>query len=190
MARGRDRGQAMLTPEVAQRQGVAEMLPLSSRPGGEGLLRQPGLRLSRRRGALAPGRAARRRFQVAEAYLKRGDLDEAVARAFTWLNAKVRVVDSQPTRIEYHTWWFHVVLASEDRWESRLAVTVNAPAAVEVEFPDPLGLWELAPNAGESDGAAELRHGGRCGPATRPIPGSPFSGPDGRPARTGPQTLE
>ena len=151
---GSDRGQAILPPELAQRQGVAELLPLSSRPGGEGLLvslasdfldaAEHWLQSVPRVGG----------FQIAEAYLKRGDLNEAVARSYTWLNAKVRVIDSQPTRIEYHTWWFHVALASEDRWESRLAVTINPPAAVEVEFPDPLGLWELAPNAGESNCAA------------------------------------
>ena len=140
---GSDRGQAMLTPELARRQGVAEMLPLSSRPGGEGLLvslASDFLDLAELWLQAVPTVG---RFQVAELYLKRGDLGEAVARAYSWLNAKVRVIDSQPTRIEYHTWWFHAVLASEDRWESRLAVTVNAPAAVEVEFPDPFGLWEL-----------------------------------------------
>ena len=149
-----DRGQAILTPELAQLQGVAEMLPLSTRPGDEGLLislASDFLNTAEHWLDAVPRIGS---FQLAEAYLKRGDLGEAVNREFTWLNAKVRLIDSRPTRIEYHTWWFHVVLASEDRWESRLAVTINAPAAVEVEFPDPLELWELVPNAGESDGAA------------------------------------
>ena len=134
---GSDRGQAILTPELAQRQGVAELLPLSSRPGGEGLLvslasdfldaAEHWLQSVPRVGG----------FQIAEAYLKRGDLNEAVARSYTWLNAKVRVIDSQPTRIEYHTWWFHVALASEDRWESRLAVTINASSGRRSRIPRP-----------------------------------------------------
>jgi hypothetical protein len=150
---GSERGQAMLTPELAQRQGVPELLPLSTRPDSEGLfvsLASDFLDTTERWLQAVPRVAG---LQMAEAYLKRGDLGEAVARAYTWLNAKVRIVDSQPTRIEYHTWWFHVVLASEDRWETRLSVTVNAPAAVEVEFPDPLALWELTPHGEEWNGA-------------------------------------
>lgn len=151
---GSDRGQAILTPELARRQGVGEMLTLSSRPGGEGLFVSLGSDFLDAAEQWLQDVPRVGSFQVAEAYLKRGDLGEAVAREFTWLNAKVRVVDSQPTRIEYHTWWFHALLASEDRWESRLAVTVNAASAVEVEFPDPLGLWELASRAGESGDAS------------------------------------
>ncbi len=147
---GSDRGQAILTPELAKRQGVAELLPLSSRPDGEGLfvsLASDFLDTMEHWLEAVPRVG---RFELAEVYLKRGDLGEAVDRAFTWLNARVRLIDSQPTRIEYHTWWFHVGLSSEDRWESKLAITVNAPAAVEVEFPDPFGLWELVPGADES----------------------------------------
>jgi hypothetical protein len=147
-----DRGQAILTPELAQRVGVEELLPLSTRPGGEGQLVSLASDFLDTAELWLQAVPRVGRFQIAEAYLKRGDLSDAVARAYTWLNTKVRLIDSQPTYIEYHTWWFHVVLASEDRWESRLAVTVNCPTAVEVEFPDPLGLWELVPGADESDG--------------------------------------
>jgi hypothetical protein len=44
-------------------------------------------------------------------------------------------------------------LASEDRWESRFSVAVNAAAGVEVDVPDPFELWELAPRA---DGASNI----------------------------------
>ena len=151
---GSERGQAMLTPELARRQGVDEMLRLSSRPDGEGMcvsLASDFLDAAERWLEAVPRIGA---LQLPEAYLKRGDLGDAVARAFTWLNAKVRVAATEPTRIEYHTWWFHVLLASEDRWESQIAMTVNACAAVEVGFPDPFGLWELKPHAGELDFAA------------------------------------
>ena len=76
---GSDRGQAILTPELARRQGVAEMLPLSSRPEGEGLLislASDFLDLAELWLQAVPNVG---RFQVAELYLKRGDLGEAVA---------------------------------------------------------------------------------------------------------------
>lgn len=149
-----DRGQALLTPELARRQGVDEMLRLSSRPDGEGMcvsLAPDFLDAAERWLDAIPRFGA---VQVPVAYLKRGDLGEAVARSYTWLNAKVRVGASEPARIEYHTWWLHVLLASEDRWESQLATTVNARAAVEVDFPDPFQLWELEPYSGAVDFAA------------------------------------
>ena len=149
-----DRGQAILTPELARRQGVDEMLRLSSRPDGEGMcvsLASDFLDVAERWLEAVPRFGA---VQLPEAYLKRGDLGDAVARAFTWLNVKVRVGASEPTRIAYHTWWFHVLLASEDRWESRLSATVNSRTLVEVDFPDPFGLWELKPHAAAADIAA------------------------------------
>lgn len=142
-----EQGQAILTPDLARRQGVDEMLRLSSRPDGQGMcvsLASDFLDTAERWLEAVPRIGT---VQLPEAYLKRGDLGDAVARSYTWLNAKVRVGTSEPTRIEYHTWWFHILLASEDRWESRLTITVNSSAAVEVDFPDPLQLWELRPHA-------------------------------------------
>lgn len=147
---GDEGGQGLLPPEVARRCGVDEVFRLSERPGAEGLLVSLGSDFLDTAEQWLDDVPCLGVFQVPEAYLKRGDIGEAVGRAFTWLNAKVRVVDSAPARIQYHTWWFHVLLASEDRWESRTSVTISAPAAVEVPFPDPLGLWELAPGAGDA----------------------------------------
>ena len=150
----REHGQAILAPDFARRHGVDELLQLTSRPDGDGVcvtLASEFLDTAENWLDAVPQIAA---LQLTEAYLKRGDLSEAVARAYTWLNAKVRVIDSQAIRVAYHTWWFHVVLASEDRWESRLSTTINSSAAVEVEFPDPLAEWELTPHADQWDGWA------------------------------------
>src|SRR6185437_10335496 len=59
-------------------------------------------------------------FHLGDRYLKRGDLHEAVDRTYTWLNARVKLREPEPTTIEYHTWWFLVSLRSDDCWESRL----------------------------------------------------------------------
>lgn len=84
-------------------------------------------------------------FHLSDRYLKGGDLQQAVDRAFTWLNARVRVRGSQPAPIEYHTWWFHAALRSDDCWETRLAVTLNSDSLGPVELPDPLGLPDVEP---------------------------------------------
>jgi hypothetical protein len=84
-------------------------------------------------------------FTARDLYLKRGALDAAVQRTFAWLNAKVTVADTRATTAEYHTWWFRASITSEDRWETRLSVSINAASGVEVQLPDPLVLWALRP---------------------------------------------
>jgi len=78
-------------------------------------------------------------------YLKRGSLDEIVHRRFSWLNARARTIESRAVRTEYHTWWFHAILVSDDRWETRLPVTLNASTGAAVELPELLDLWECEP---------------------------------------------
>ena len=60
----------------------------------------------------------------------------------------MKLRDAQQIAVEYHTWWFQGSLASEDRWETCFTLSLNAASGVEVEIPDPLGLWELEPQPG------------------------------------------
>jgi len=85
-------------------------------------------------------------FHAGDLYLKRKGLPEAVQRAFTWLNGKARVHDSRQTTVEYHTWWFHAAATSEDRWESRVTVSLNPLTGAPIPLPDPLELWSLEAN--------------------------------------------
>jgi hypothetical protein len=89
-------------------------------------------------------------FSIGDLYLKRGSMEDAVRRAFTWLNAKVQVADTRAMPVEYHTWWFRAGVVSEDRWETRFSITINSASGSEVELPDLLKLWdvELRPAAG------------------------------------------
>ena len=86
-------------------------------------------------------------FAIQDMYLKGGDLEELVSREFSWLNARVRLLESKATRVEYHTWWFQALLVSEDRWETRFPITLNASSGTEVEMPNTLDLWELEPRS-------------------------------------------
>lgn len=85
-------------------------------------------------------------FKIPGLYLKQSSMEEPVARAFTWRNAKVKVLSAQPTQLEYQTWHFFVSLHSEDRWEDTCCVTINPASRVEVQMPDPATIADLAPN--------------------------------------------
>lgn len=145
---GAENGVGVLTPELADALHVGEeTIRLSLRASGGSELRvslagdfldqaQHLLESEPRIGA----------FRVPSLYLKRGSMEEAVRRAFTWLNAKVEVRDARTPSVEYHTWWFRASLLSEDRWETCFPVTINSASGGTVAIPDPLGLLELEPH--------------------------------------------
>jgi len=143
---GDEEGTAVLPGPLVEDLGAEdEMVRLSGRPGGEGLCVNLATDFLETAGRLLEAEPRVGTFRVPELYLKRGSLEETVARAFTWHNVKVTTRAVRSLRVEYHTWWFHVCMASEDRWESRFAVTINASSGAEVPLPDPLELWELKP---------------------------------------------
>jgi hypothetical protein len=143
-------GVAVLPAAVAAEIGVAgEIVPLACGAAGKGLSVSLAGDFLDWAGRLLEAEPRVGAFRIGGLYLKRKDLDEAVRRAFTWLNAKVTLREAREMAVEYHTWWFYASIQSEDRWESRFAVTLNAESGVEVEIPDPLGLLELQPRAAE-----------------------------------------
>jgi hypothetical protein len=75
-------------------------------------------------------------LQIPTAYLKRSDMAEPVARSFTWLNARVRVQAAEPTRAEYHTWYFLATLDSADRWQQVVRASVNVATGAQIPLPD------------------------------------------------------
>jgi len=154
---GQAEGAAVVPEDVARLVGVDnEVIPLTTQPGHRGWvvsLATDFLETAARLLEVEPRVGA---FGVGELYLKRGGLEEAVRRAFTWRNAKVQIADMRAVPVEYDTWWLHASISSEDRWETRLMVTINSATGVEVELPNPLDLWELK----------ERPAGGRAAPST------------------------
>ena len=145
-----ERGTAVLTPEMAASlHAEDEMIPLSCEPGSDGLCVNLATDFLEQAAGLLKAEPQVGAFRVPELYLKRGNMDDAVRRAFTWLNAKVQVGEVRAMPVEYHTWWFHAAMISEDRWETRFSTTINSSSGVELEIPDPLGLWELQPRPAE-----------------------------------------
>lgn len=128
-------GLAMLPTEIAQTLHCLEILPLAT--DGESPLP---INLTSdfldRVEPLVVAEPLTVRLRVTEAYLKRSDMTEPVARAFSWLNARVRVHSAEPTRTEYHTWYFLATLDSADRWQQVLRVSLNAATGAQAQLPD------------------------------------------------------
>jgi hypothetical protein len=152
-----EEGLAMLPTETAGALKCLEVLPLSHRPdcplpvnlGGDFLERVEPLLAQEPQVVLA---------RVPSLYLKQSSMVEPVARAFTWLNASVRVRQAEPARTEYHAWYFRAALDSAERWEEVVRTTINAASAAPVSLPDPL-QWEgaeLEPAGATGAGEADL----------------------------------
>ena len=139
-------GTAMLPPEVADLVGAeTEVLPLGPEATGGGLCVNLAGDFLQWTGRLLAAEPCVGTFRVKNLDLKRKELEEAVGKAFTWLNAKVKYREARETTIEYHTWWFHATIVSEEPWEGRICFSLNAATGAVVDIPDPLGLWELEP---------------------------------------------
>lgn len=139
---GADEGWAMLPPELAARLSQPEMLRLVPRPDASGLSVNLATDFLERIAPLVEIEPREAAFQIPELYLKRAAMDEPIARAFTWLNAKVRVTETSAERVEYHAWSFLVSIQSEDRWEDVVTLTLNGASGAQVPFVDPLTLGE------------------------------------------------
>lgn len=139
-------GTVLLTPDVAERAGVAaDVVPIATEVHGGGLSVNLAGEFLEWTGRLLEAEPRVGVYRVRSLYLKRKELEQGISRAFTWLNAKVKFRESREVSLEYHTWWFHGSLASEDRWETSFCVSLNVASGVEVELPDPLKLYELEP---------------------------------------------
>lgn len=148
-----DAGLAILPPDVAAKLRCSESVKLSHRPETEGLCANLATDFLDRMVPLLDAVPRIGRFQMPEMYLKKGDMNEAIGRAFTWHNAKVVARDAKPASVEYHGWYFLASLASEDRWEDVVSVTINAASRACVRLPEPLGMIDLEPAA--DDGRAK-----------------------------------
>lgn len=90
-------------------------------------------------------------FVLGERSLKKSDFHDLVDRQYQWLNARVRFVDAAPEEIEYHTWWFHASLRSDDYWETVVSATVNERSGNETALGDPLELFDVRESRAPSD---------------------------------------
>ncbi len=132
-----DQGLALLPTTVAQTLGCLEILPLAADSESPLPISLASDFLDR----VEPLVSAEPQVicvRIPEAYLKRSNMADPVERSFTWLNARVRVQSAEPTRAEYHTWYFLATLDSADRWQQVVRVDVNALTSAQIQLPDPM----------------------------------------------------
>jgi hypothetical protein len=79
-------------------------------------------------------------FRLRDLYVKRSSMEEPVARAFAFPNARTRVLGARESQAQYHVWTFLASLQSDDRWEQLVTVALNARSLARVELPELL-LW-------------------------------------------------
>ena len=138
-------GHAIVPLEVANCLGQnTDVFPLSTRAA------QPGLSLNIAGEFLdVAGKALRSfvpacgSFHIADLPVKKSDYQQAVDASFGWQNARARVVEGNPCHVSYHTLWFHVVLRSDDAWETVVRATVNSQTGLVVELGNILETIQL-----------------------------------------------
>ncbi|MFH0939031.1 MAG: hypothetical protein V1899_07105 [Planctomycetota bacterium] len=140
-----DEGWAMLPPDLAARFENAELLRLSHNIENAGLCVNLATDYLERIAPLVETEARVGLLQIPEMYLKKSTMDEPVSRAFTWMNVKVKVKETEALRMEYHAWSFLATLNSEDTWEDLIQFTLNATSGAEIAMPDALGLDAAQP---------------------------------------------
>jgi len=161
-----EEGWAMVPAEIAAALHCMEILPLSSSPSAPLPLTLSSDFLDRAEVLLAPESAAVR-LSVPSLYLKQSDMADLVARSFAWLNARVRVQQTLPVRVEYHTWHFAATMDSADRWQDIVQVTINSASGAHVPWGNPfkhelLPIQESAPDANSPSPTHTLHQAARC----------------------------
>ncbi|MDR0362878.1 MAG: hypothetical protein LBJ46_09400, partial [Planctomycetota bacterium] len=114
---GAPEGLAIIPAEDAALLGVSEETRLSKEVGEGRLAASLATDFLDRAESLldhAPPVAA---WRMRGASIKKVSSEETVAKAFDWLNARVRVRGGHVAEVEYHRWYFRAELVSEDRWE-------------------------------------------------------------------------
>ena len=89
-------------------------------------------------------------FAIHDLPVKKTEFDAIVESSFGWQNARAKVLQGSAMTVPYHTWWFHVMLQSEETWEALIPVTLNAKTGVPIPLTGLLDFDTLRPASGAS----------------------------------------
>ena len=144
-------GLALLPPTTAALLGVPgrESLVLSHEPRPHGLAIGISSDFLDRAEALFATELPVCTIRLDELYLKQGALVDLIGRTFAWTNAKVRILQAQPTRVEYHNWHFLASVKSEDQWEDLITVTMNSRSGTGITLDLPLSRMDYSSAPGD-----------------------------------------
>ena len=132
------RGFAVLSPPAAAALESPPTTELSTAAEQNSLAINLGSSFLERAEGMLPPQTSVLPLRIDALYLKKSALDEPVARAFAFPNARVRVTGALPQRVEYDFWHFAAALKSDEHFETLLEVALNARTGAVLNLPDPL----------------------------------------------------
>ena len=91
---------------------------------------------------LFPSDASALCLKIDALYLKKSAMDEPVARAFGFPNARVKVIGASADRVEYQFWHFAAAIESDEKWEDVVSIAMNARSGAALDMPDPLSNYD------------------------------------------------
>lgn len=95
---------------------------------------------------LFPTDASAISLKIDTLYLKKSAMDEPVARAFGFPNARVKVIGASADRVEYQFWHFAAAIESDEKWEDVINFARNSRTGAMLELPDPLSNYDAHPS--------------------------------------------
>lgn len=165
-----DGGFAVLPPPTAALLECPETTPIMVESSDRGLSINLASMFLERVERIFPRETSAIALKIDALYLKKSAMDEPVSRAFSFPNARVKVVGAAAERVEYHFWHFAAAIDSDEKWEDIISMTLNSRSGARVQLPDPLTnsdarpavLDEITPDVSRALAAAAYLAGERA----------------------------
>jgi hypothetical protein len=131
-------GFAVLPPETATLLECPENTEITAASVERGLTINLASMFLQRAQRLFPRDTSAISMKIDTLYLKKSAMDEPIARAFAFPNARVKVMGATADRVEYQFWHFAAAIESDEKWEDIISVTLNSRSKAKLDLPDPL----------------------------------------------------
>ncbi|MHB1767723.1 MAG: hypothetical protein ACYCUV_07705 [Phycisphaerae bacterium] len=138
-------GFAILPPQTAALLECPENTEITAESVERGLTINLASMFLQRAERLFPRDTSAMALKIDTLYLKKSAMDEPVARAFAFPNARVKVLGASADRVEYQFWHFAAAIESDEKWEDVVGVTINSRSHARLEMPDPLNNYDAHP---------------------------------------------
>ena len=138
-------GFAVLPPQTARLLECPENTEITAESVNSGLTINLASMFLQRTERLFPPDASAICLKIDTLYLKKSAMDEPVARAFAFPNARVKVIGASADRVEYQFWHFAAAIESDEKWDDVVSIAMNASTGAMLDLPDPLTNYDAHP---------------------------------------------
>ena len=138
-------GFAILPPNAATLLECPENTEIAAESVDRGLTIHLASMFLQRAERLFPRETSAMALKIDTLYLKKSAMEEPVARAFAFPNARVKVLGASADRVEYQFWYFAAAIESDEKWEDVVGVTINSRSRARLDLPDPLNNYDAHP---------------------------------------------